>query len=79
MGLKPTYEDLKQRVRVLESELGNLKRIVPICASCKNIRDDDHFWNKIIKYIQDHSNNTIMSYNLCPDCADELSEVLSEI
>ena len=79
MKQKPSYEELEQRIANLQSELGDLKCIVPICASCKNIRDDDHFWNKIVKYIQDHTNNTLMSYNLCPDCADELSEVLSEI
>jgi hypothetical protein len=79
MKQKPAYEELEQRVVDLEFELDSLKHIVPICASCKKVRDDDHFWNKILKYIQDHSNKALMSYNLCPDCADELSDVLSEI
>lgn len=79
MEKMPTYEELNQRVRGLEVELHKLKRIVPVCPSCKKIRDDEKFWHLIEQYIHGQDNIKDMSCNLCSGCADVLSEVLAEI
>ena len=62
----------------LVSELQNalvrvrtLSGLIPICASCKKIRDDGGFWNQVEKYVTEHSNATF-SHGLCPDCARKL-------
>lgn len=61
-------------VKELREALANLKvlrGLLPICASCKKIRDDKGYWNQIERYIRDHS-EADFSHTLCPDCAKKL-------
>ena len=53
------------------SELKTLGGLLPICASCKKIRDDKGYWNQIDTYIQEHSDATF-SHSICPECSDNL-------
>jgi PAS domain S-box-containing protein len=53
------------------SKIKVLSGLVPICASCKNIRDDKGYWNQIEKYISEHS-EAVFSHGICPDCAHKL-------
>jgi AmiR/NasT family two-component response regulator len=53
------------------SEIKTLRGILPICASCKNVRDDKGYWNQIESYIRDHS-EAEFSHSLCPECAKKL-------
>ncbi len=48
-----------------------LSGLVPICASCKNIRDDNGYWMQVEKYIQEHS-EAKFSHGICPICAKKL-------
>ena len=48
-----------------------LSGFLPICASCKKIRDDKGYWNQIESYIRDHS-EVEFSHGICPECAQEL-------
>lgn len=48
-----------------------LSGLLPICSSCKKIRDDKGYWNQIENYIRSHS-NAIFSHGICPDCARKL-------
>ena len=52
-------------------EVNLLSGLIPICASCKNIRDDQGYWNKIESYITNHS-KVEFSHSICPDCAKKL-------
>lgn len=45
-----------------------LKGLIPICAECKKIRDDQGYWNKLETYLQQHS-EARFSHGLCPECA----------
>jgi PAS domain S-box-containing protein len=45
-----------------------LKGLLPICAHCKNIRNDDGYWSKIESYIHQHS-DAEFSHSICPECA----------
>jgi PAS domain S-box-containing protein len=45
----------------------SLSGLLPICASCKKIRDDKGYWSKVESYIQSHSDATF-THGLCPDC-----------
>jgi len=65
---------LREEKRKLEDALSEVKALsglLPICASCKKIRDDSGYWNQIEKYISEHSEATF-SHGLCPDCAKKL-------
>jgi len=48
-----------------------LSGLLPICASCKKIRDDKGYWNQIELYIRNHS-EAEFSHGLCPLCAEKL-------
>nr|MDA3791933.1 hypothetical protein [Desulfobacula sp.] len=53
------------------AEIKTLSGLLPICASCKKIRDDKGYWNQIEGYIQKHS-DAQFSHGMCPECSDEL-------
>ena len=53
------------------SEIKTLSGLLPICASCKKIRDDKGYWNQIELYIRDHT-EAEFSHSLCPNCAEKL-------
>jgi hypothetical protein len=55
----------------LAQENQTLKGFLPICASCKKIRDDQGYWNQIESYIKKHS-QAEFSHSICPDCAEKL-------
>lgn len=70
----PIIEGLSTMVNELRESLNNvktLKGLLPICASCKKIRDDSGYWNQIELYIMDHS-DADFSHSLCPDCAEKI-------
>lgn len=48
-----------------------LSGLLPICASCKKIRDDQGYWHQVEVYVRDHS-DADFSHSLCPDCAKRL-------
>ena len=48
-----------------------LSGFLPICASCKKIRDDKGYWNQIESYIKEHS-EAEFSHSICPECAKKL-------
>lgn len=49
------------------SDFDALSGILPICAHCKNIRDDSGGWNRIESYIRDHS-AARFTHGICPEC-----------
>lgn len=63
-----------QLIDELQTALDNVKVLsgfIPICASCKKIRDDKGFWQQIEEYISEHS-EALFSHSLCPDCVKKL-------
>jgi YesN/AraC family two-component response regulator len=48
-----------------------LSGLLPICASCKKIRDDQGYWKQIEVYIQSHS-EAEFTHGICPDCAERI-------
>ncbi len=58
----------------LQEALAHVKRLsglVPICTSCKKIRDDAGYWQQVEVYIRDHS-EAEFSHGICPDCVKRL-------
>ena len=52
-------------------ELKILRGLLPICAKCKKIRDDQGFWNQVDTYFEAHSELTF-THGICPDCMKAL-------
>lgn len=53
------------------SELLSLRRIVPMCAGCRKIRDDQEYWHQVDLYFKRHLNIDV-THGICPDCAARL-------
>jgi hypothetical protein len=53
------------------SEVKKLSGFLPICASCKKIRNDKGYWQQVEEYISDHS-EALFSHSICPDCMRKL-------
>lgn len=67
-------EALANRLRELEEAMSRIKQLhglLPICASCKKIKDDKGYWSQIELYIRDHS-EAEFSHGICPSCLKEL-------
>ena len=62
---------LKERVEDSLAKIKVLGGLIPICASCKKIRDDSGYWNLLEAYLSTHS-EAKLSHSLCPDCATRL-------
>ena len=70
--------DLLARVRELEAaqaHVRQLQEIIPICATCKKIRDDAGAYHQMEAYISRHS-NVAFSHGLCPECEEKLMRML---
>jgi len=70
--LKMQHEKLKSTM----SEIKQLRKILPICSSCKKIRDDNGNWHQVEEYIGSHA-GTAFSHGICPDCIEKLYPGLS--
>ena len=54
-----------------ERELKNLRGLLPICSNCKKIKDSKGYWEKVEKYITEHS-EVDFSHGICPECEAKL-------
>jgi len=64
-------ERLIQQLQEALAQVKTLQGLLPICASCKKVRDDRGYWNQIETYIGDHS-EAEFTHGLCPECAKKL-------
>jgi ligand-binding sensor domain-containing protein len=69
--LKARARMLSARVDEMVAEMKVMHGLLPICASCKKIRDDGGYWNQIESYISSHS-EAAFSHSICPDCMGKL-------
>jgi CheY-like chemotaxis protein len=70
MQVTQLNKDLQERTEDLEKALAEIKAlrgILPICAHCKNIRNDEGYWEKVESYIEKHS-DVLFTHGFCPDC-----------
>ncbi len=67
-------DELKDKNTRLSKALEDVKilsGLLPICANCKKVRDDDGYWSEVEVYVKDHS-DVQFSHGICPDCAEQL-------
>jgi len=63
--------DLIAHLNETLSKVKTLTGLLPICASCKKIRDDQGYWQKLETYVLQHS-GAEFSHSICPDCMKQL-------
>lgn len=71
LGLEERLELEKTQLEEALSKVRTLSGLVPICASCKSIRNDEGFWTKIEQYLAERS-EAEFSHGLCPPCQKRL-------
>lgn len=64
-------EKLIGELRAALHNIKTLKKLLPICASCKKIRDDQGYWDEVEKYIETYT-DTKFSHGICPQCMKKL-------
>lgn len=71
---KQVEEEREKVITELQEALEKIKTLrglVPICASCKKVRDDKGYWKQVEIFIQEHS-EAEFSHSICPDCMKKL-------
>ncbi len=72
--LRASQDTLTHTVSKLEKSLAEIKTLsglLPICAHCKKVRNDQGYWQQIEVYVTEHS-SADFSHGICPDCARKL-------
>ena len=64
-----------ERILGLQSQLHQLSGLIPICAQCKKVRDDQNYWHQVEMYVAKRT-DAKFSHGYCPDC---LKQALNEI
>ena len=67
LELRRSNEELQMALK----EVKVLRGLIPICASCKKIRNDGGFWQQLEEYLSEHS-EAEFSHGLCQPCIKKL-------
>jgi HAMP domain-containing protein len=70
-------EDLIEDLRHALADIKRLEGIIPICSSCKKIRDDQGYWEQLEVFFTEHS-DARFSHGLCPECFEAALRELDE-
>jgi DNA-binding NtrC family response regulator len=65
----------------LQEAVGKVKTLsglLPICSSCKKIRDDKGYWKQLESYISEHS-DALFSHGYCPECGEKFKQEAENI
>jgi DNA-binding NtrC family response regulator len=71
---KLLMRDRERLINELRDALATVKRLsglLPICSSCKKIRDDQGYWRQVEEYLHDHS-EADFTHGICPECMHRL-------
>ena len=76
--VKSSLEKREKLISELQQTLEQVKTLsglLPMCSSCKKIRDDKGYWSQVEVYIIEHS-EAMVSHGICPECAQRLYPTL---
>jgi DNA-binding response OmpR family regulator len=60
-------EELIAKLQAALEEIKTLQGLIPICSSCKKIRNDEGFWDQLESYLSKHT-DAVFTHGLCPEC-----------
>jgi PAS domain S-box-containing protein len=67
--LEEEKEELVMDLHLASTRIKKLRGLIPICSTCKKIRDDKGYWNKLESYIEEHS-EAEFTHSMCPACEE---------
>lgn len=79
--IKRQKEEKEKMIQDLQDAFARVKQLsgmLPICSSCKKIRDDKGYWEEVSSYITKHS-EVLFSHGLCPDCKKKAYEEMENL
>lgn len=62
---------LRRELEIAHENLRTLRGLLPLCAGCKKIREDDGYWSKLEDYFSEHA-NVEFTHGFCPECENRL-------
>ena len=72
-SLEVRVEERTAELRQALAEVKQLTGLLPICAWCKNIRDDQNYWHTVEEYLASHS-DAQFTHGMCPTCYAKMLE-----
>ncbi len=67
LASRDNLQETVDKLQAAKNEVKEISGLLPICASCKKIRDDQGYWSQLEEYFQDHS-EVLFSHGMCPGC-----------
>lgn len=74
---KKLLKEKNKELRIVLDEIRALKGLIPICSWCKNIRNDDGYWEKVEEYVERVS-AAEFTHGVCPECSKKLKEEMEK-
>ncbi len=71
--LPPRYYKMQKKLEEAEAEISLLREFLPICSSCKKIRDDEGYWRQLEEYMHKYK-HLDFTHSLCPECVKEFTK-----
>ncbi|WP_020677877.1 response regulator [Geopsychrobacter electrodiphilus] len=81
VALQRYSAELENKNKELQEALAKVKQLtgmLPICASCKKVRDDRGYWSGVETYVSAHT-DAVFSHGLCPECEKKEHEELAQL
>ena len=75
-GPKKAEQEREKLIQELQETLQKVKTLsglLPICAWCKKLRDDEGYWKSVEEYLGEHT-RAEFTHGICPECAAEFSD-----
>lgn len=69
--LETERAQLRRELEIAHENLKTLRGLLPLCAGCKKIREDDGYWSKLEDYFSEHA-NVEFTHGFCPECEARL-------
>lgn len=79
-GRQRAEREREKLIAELQAALANVKTLrglLPICSSCKKVRDDRGYWNQIESFVRERS-EAAFSHSICPECEKKLYPELGD-
>ncbi len=74
-NLRKELESKNRQIKAALDEIRKLSVVLPFCAKCKKIRDDEAYWQQVKKFMETHT-GAAFTHSYCPDChATELGSL----